>query len=125
MRDVIAPKRSSLRPGLFEASMFLKLSISLIPNNPTHVEESLIWNTLIPSRHELLDDIDDDNDDDDLSLVPVESQEVNLCVDFKPFNFIVQQHENIEPTESTTTKYVLFDFVEWISLWFRMNMHVT
>jgi hypothetical protein len=42
MNDVIAPKWSSLRPGLVEASMFLKLSMSLIPNNPTHDEESPI-----------------------------------------------------------------------------------
>ena len=48
-----------------------------------------------------------------------------IPVDFKPFNFVVQQHDNIEPIESNTTKYVIFILFEWISLWFRMNMHVT
>ena len=33
MNDVIAPKQSSLKPGLVEATMFLKLNMSLIPNN--------------------------------------------------------------------------------------------
>ena len=71
MNDVIAFKRSSLIPRLVEAAMFLKVNISLIPNNPTNVVESSIRNTLIPSRLELPDDIDnsDDNeneeDDDD------------------------------------------------------------
>ena len=64
--------------------------MSLIPNNPTNVAESLIWNTLISSHPELPneidtsdhneneeDDDDNDNDDenDDLSLVLVESEE--------------------------------------------------
>ena len=85
MNDVIAPKWSSLILGLVEATMFFKLNISLIPNNPTNVAESPIWNTLIPSHHELLDDIndsndnkneeDDDDEDDDLPPVPVESEE--------------------------------------------------
>jgi hypothetical protein len=72
--------------------MFLKLIMSLIPDNPTHFTASPIWNTLIPSRLELLDDIndssdneneeeDDDNDnhdkDDDLSPVLVESEEAD------------------------------------------------
>ena len=74
---------------------FLKLNLSLIPNNPTCVAESLVWNTLSPSRSKLPDDIDDSddneneeqdddddddedgNDDDDLSLVLVESEEVD------------------------------------------------
>ena len=93
MNDVIAPKRSSLIPKLIVAAMFLKLNMPLIPNNLANVAESLIWNTLIPSPLELLDDIDifdnnkyeeeddDDNDnddeDDDLSLMPVESEETN------------------------------------------------
>jgi hypothetical protein len=62
MNDVIAPKRSSLRPKLVEATMFLKLSMSLIPINLVDVVESLIWNTLIPFSLELVDDIDDPND---------------------------------------------------------------
>ena len=42
MNDVIAPNRSSLKPRLVEAAMFLKLNMSLILNNPTNVPESLI-----------------------------------------------------------------------------------
>ena len=34
-----------------------------------------------------------------------------ICVDFEPFNFLVQQHENTKPTKSNTTNYILFDFV--------------
>jgi hypothetical protein len=94
MNDVIAPKQSSLRPRLVEATMFLKLNMSMIPNNPTYVVESPIWNTLIPSRPELPNDIDDsddneneenddeveEDDDDDLSLMLVESEEANyMC----------------------------------------------
>ena len=72
---------------LVEATMLLNLNRSLIPNNTTNVLESSIWNTLIPSRPELTDDIDnsddnemeddDDDEDDDLSQVPVESKEAN------------------------------------------------
>ena len=104
MNDVIAPKWSSLRPGLVEASMFLKLSMSLIPNNPTYVVESSIWNALIPSCLELPDDIDefddnenqeddddDDNDnddeDDDLSPMLVENEEADYTCYFKAFQF--------------------------------------
>ena len=85
MNDVIAPKQSSLRPRLIEATMFLELNMSLIPKNPTYVTESPIQNTLIPSCLELPDDIDnfdeeeDDNDDDDDDLSPtlVESEEAD------------------------------------------------
>ena len=42
--------------------MFLKLIMSLIPDNPTHFTASPIWNTLIPFRPKLPDDIDDSND---------------------------------------------------------------
>jgi hypothetical protein len=53
-------------------------------------------------------------------------REPTLHVDFKPFDFLVQQHENTEPTESNINKYIYFLVLfEWISLWFRMNMHVT
>ena len=75
--------------------MFLKLNMSLIPNNPTNFTASLIWNTLIPSRPELPNDIqfdnshdneneeddegEEDNDDDDkgddLSPMPDKSEE--------------------------------------------------
>ena len=34
-----------------------------------------------------------------------------IHVDLKPFNFLVQQHENIEPPKSNITKYILFGFV--------------
>jgi hypothetical protein len=64
-----AMNRSSLRPGLVEAAMFLKLNMRHILNNPTGVAESLIWNTLIPPCHELLDDFDNpdknENGEDD------------------------------------------------------------
>ena len=60
-------------------------NMSLYPNMTTNVVEYPIWNTLIPFRLELLDDIDnsdanenqenDDDEDDDLSPVPTESEE--------------------------------------------------
>jgi hypothetical protein len=59
MNDVIAPRRSSLRAKLVTTMMFSKLNMSLIPRNPVDVTESLIWNTLIPSRLELPNDIND------------------------------------------------------------------
>ena len=39
--------------------MFLKLNKSMLLKNTTDVVESSIWNTLIPSSLELLDDIDE------------------------------------------------------------------
>ena len=88
MKDVNAPKQSSLKPKLVEAMTFLKLNMSLIPNNPADVVDSVIWNTLFLSRLELPNDIDDsddieneeeddDDEDDDLSQMPVESEETN------------------------------------------------
>ena len=93
MNDVIAPKRSSLIPKLVTSMMFLKLNMSIIPNNLADVVESLIWNTLIPSCLALPDDIDDlikmkedddvdddnddDDEDDDQLPVPVESEEAD------------------------------------------------
>ena len=90
MNDVIAPKQTSLIPGLVEASMFLKLSMSLIPNNPTNVVGSPIWNTSVPFRPKFPDDIDDsddkenekDEEDDDLTLVLVASEETNYMCSF-------------------------------------------
>jgi hypothetical protein len=82
MKDVIAPKWSSLRPGLVEAMLFLNLNMSLIPKNPANLVESPIWNTLILSRPKLLDGIDDSDDDEDgdLSPMPVKSEEPNyMC----------------------------------------------
>ena len=66
----------------------------LIHNNPTDVVESLIWNTLIPSYHELQNDIDDsydkeneeDDEHDDLLPVLLESEEA-IRVDFQAFQF--------------------------------------
>jgi hypothetical protein len=71
MNDVIAPKRPSLRLGLVEAMMFLKLIMSLILNNSTDVADSPIWNMFVLFHLELLDDIDDfdvneTEEDDDL-----------------------------------------------------------
>jgi hypothetical protein len=34
-----------------------------------------------------------------------------ICVDFKPFNYCVQQHENTKPIKSDTTNHILFRFV--------------
>ena len=96
MNDVIAPKQSSLKPELVEVTMFLKLNMSLIPNNPTDVAESMISNTWIPFCLELPYDIDnsndnenekdkddEDNDDgDDLSPMPVESEEADYTCSF-------------------------------------------
>ena len=112
--------------------MFLKLYINLIPNNLGDVTESPIWNTLIPSRLELSYDIDDY---DDMKMKEKKKKKVTMmmmmmsyhqcqskatklitCVDFKPFNFLVQQHENTKQTESNTTHYVVwFDLNELLS----------
>lgn len=46
--------------------MFLKLNIILNLNNTTYVAESSIWNTLIPSRHELTNSDDNVNEEDDV-----------------------------------------------------------
>ena len=82
---------------LVEASMFLNLNGSMIPNNATNFTKSLIWDTWIPSRPKLPndshnsdnnenvedddDDDDDDNDngdeDDDLFLELVKSEEAD------------------------------------------------
>ena len=61
--------------------------MTLILINPTDVVQPPIWNTLIPSCHELPYDIDDSNDyeneedndegDDDLSLLRVECEEAD------------------------------------------------
>ena len=92
MNDVIAPKESSLIPDLVESTMFLKVNMSLIHYDQANVLESLIWNTLIPSCPELPNDIgnfddnekenddDDDFEEEDLSPIPIESEEANyMC----------------------------------------------
>ncbi|CAK9261384.1 unnamed protein product [Sphagnum jensenii] len=55
MSDVLAPKRSSLRAGLVEINMFLKINKHLIPTNPTEVvlldkKMNLSWENNIPKR---------------------------------------------------------------------------
>ena len=82
MNDLIASKWSSLKPKLIVATMFLKLNMSLTPNNLVDVTISLIWNTLTPSHLKSPNDIDNSNDNeneenDDLSSKPVESEEIN------------------------------------------------
>jgi hypothetical protein len=42
MNDVIAPKRLSIGPILVEATMFLKLNMSLILENPADFVESMV-----------------------------------------------------------------------------------
>jgi hypothetical protein len=116
--------------------MFLKVNMSLIPNNPIDVTKSSIWNTLIPSRLELLDDIgdsnenknddDDDDDDDDLSLVPIESEETNYTCLILSLSISLCNNMKIQrqPIAIQPDIYCLVSF-EWIYLQFLMNMHVT
>ena len=138
MNGVIAPKQSPLISKLVEARMFLKVNMSLIPNNPTYVTKSSIWNTLIPSHLELLDDIgnsndnkneeddDDDNDDDDLSLVPIESEEISYTCLILSLSISLCNNMKIQsqPRAIQPNIYCLVSF-EWISPRFIMNMHVT
>ena len=42
MNDVISPERSSLTSKLVEATMFMKQTMSLIPNNLADVAETLV-----------------------------------------------------------------------------------
>ena len=44
--------------------MFVELNMNTIPNNTTNVIDSSLWNTLIPSHPELLDDISNDKEND-------------------------------------------------------------
>jgi hypothetical protein len=55
LSDVLAPKRSSLRAGLVEINMFLKINKHLILTNPTEVvlldkKMNLSWENNIPKR---------------------------------------------------------------------------
>jgi hypothetical protein len=55
LSDVLAPKRSSLRAGLVEINMFLKINKHLILTNPTEValldkKMNLNWENNIPKR---------------------------------------------------------------------------
>jgi hypothetical protein len=77
LSDVLAPKRSSLRAGLVEINMFLKINKHLIPTNPTEVallDKKMNWENNIPKRLVMAlydggeeekkeeEDIDNDND---------------------------------------------------------------
>jgi hypothetical protein len=55
LSDVLAPKRSSLRAGLVEMNMFLKINKHFISTNPTEVvvldkKMNLSWENNIPKR---------------------------------------------------------------------------
>ena len=122
MNDVmIAPKRASLKPILVEATMFLRLNMNLIPNNLADVAQSPIWNTLIPSllncqmtwtimKMKMM-----------IMTMMMKMMTYHQCqskvrklttrANFRPINFLVQQHENTEPTESNTTKYIQLSFI--------------
>ena len=93
--------------------MYLKLNMSMIHDNTTYVAIFLIWNTLFPSYLELPDGIDD-SDDNSMMMIyhqcNLKVRKPNIHVDFKPFNLLVQQHENTEPTERYTINYILFAF---------------
>ena len=67
MSDMLAPKRSSLRAGLVEVNMFLKINKHLMPTNPDDVillgKE---WEEKIPKRHVMrLYDVEEDQDEDE------------------------------------------------------------
>jgi len=79
LSDVLAPKRLSLRAGLVEINMFLKINKHLISTNPTEVvllnkKMNLSWENNIPKRPVMAlydggeeeekeeEDIHDDND---------------------------------------------------------------
>jgi hypothetical protein len=53
LSDVLAPKRSSLRAGLVEINMFLKINRHFIPTNPAEVaplDKKMNWENNIPSQ---------------------------------------------------------------------------
>jgi len=77
LSDVRPPKRSSLRAGLVEIKMFLKINKHLISTNPVEVaplDKKMNWENNIPKRPVMAlydggeeeekeeEDIDDDND---------------------------------------------------------------
>jgi len=77
LSDVLAPKRSSLRAGLVEINMFLKINKHLIPTNLAEVasfDKKMNWENNIPKRLVMAlydggeegekeeEDTDDDND---------------------------------------------------------------
>ena len=141
MNDVIAPKRSSLKPKLVTTMMFLKLNMSLIPSNPVEVAESSDLEHLdsisswIAKWHwqseynEIEDDHDHDEEEEeeDLSPMQVESEEadyiyvLSLSLSISLCNNMKIQSQ-LRAKKLKIYRLVLF---EWISLWFEMNMHVT
>jgi len=77
LSNVLVPKRSSLRAGLVEINMFLKINKHLIPTNPAEVallDKKMNWENNIPKRPIMAlydggeeeekeeEDTDDDND---------------------------------------------------------------
>jgi hypothetical protein len=53
LSDVLAPKRLSLRAGLVEINMFLKINKHLIPTNPAEaapLDKKMNWENNIPKR---------------------------------------------------------------------------
>lgn len=69
MSDVLAPKRSSLRAGLTEVNLFLKINKHLMPTDPKDVcKLDKAWESHVPRRptialYETEDDDEDDNED--------------------------------------------------------------
>ena len=54
----------------------------------------------------------------------VDVRKPTVRANFKPFNFLVQQHENTDSTDDNTIIIDCSISFEGISLWFRTNMHV-
>ena len=51
--DIIGRRRGSLKPGMVEASMMLKLNKDLLEFDPSHVKEySKTWKQMVPDRPE-------------------------------------------------------------------------
>ena len=80
MSEVLEPKRLSLKAGLVEFNMFLKINKYLVPTNPEEVSRlDKDWEFCIPKRPAMNDnedeglgvaDEDDDDDDEDLQVYP-------------------------------------------------------
>jgi len=79
--DVLAPKRSSLRAGLVEINMFLKINKHLIPTNPIEVaplDKKMNWENNIPKRSVMAlydggeeEEKEEENTDDDNDNSPI------------------------------------------------------
>jgi hypothetical protein len=79
MNDVIAPKRSSLRAGLIEVNMFLKLNKDLYHSlDPADVVKlDSRWESFIP-RRPVMEEYDEDDEDDGGETKAAQSDENNL-----------------------------------------------